>query len=431
MGTAVICRMRHQHQCRGTLNLIGSGSVIIAGLLTVLFVGLFLGYLSDWEATWRAFSVTPLKPHFFDTHAVTDHVECASKGFDSYVPTTCNRLPFNYPPIWLGLRYFGINGSDSVWLAIAMIGTAAGSLIWLSKGRSACAGLVTLAAMLSPSIMMGVERGNIDLLILALVGLAALSFGEPKSRRMAWTVALLQADVVLKLYPIFCVALLARPSRHAFIVVLSVVAMSAIYSAIIFDYIPIIRHNTPTTYVLSFGYLVPFLGLDHLRDEAGLSPIGLATTWLPLASITATSIVAALTAIHIARKDNARWNIPESRAGTAFLFGAGIYCGTFMLGSNFIYRLMFLLLCFPQIFDWSQAKERMLSIGLLALVILALWTSGNANGHTTFSFWPSVLHWVIYFGLITILMLNCLRNANVLSPQNWEVPSAFLSRFRG
>src|SRR5262249_45595396 len=154
--------------------------------------------------TWRTFGVTPLKPHFFDTHALTDHIECASEGFDAYIRTTCSSIPFNYPPIWLELRYFGIDGSHSVWLAIAMISAATGAIVWLSKGRSACAGLVTLAAILSPAIMMGIERGNNDLLILALVGGAALFFDKPNAHRMIWTVALLQAAVVLKLYPIFC-----------------------------------------------------------------------------------------------------------------------------------------------------------------------------------------------------------------------------------
>ena len=72
----------------------------MAGLLIALSLGLFLDYLSDWEATWRTFGVTPLKPHFYDTHALTDHIECASKGFDAYVRTSCNTIPFNYPPIW-------------------------------------------------------------------------------------------------------------------------------------------------------------------------------------------------------------------------------------------------------------------------------------------------------------------------------------------
>ena len=46
----------------------------------------------------------------------------------------------------------------------------------LLKGRSMSDGLLASLAILSPSMMMAYERGNIDLLILALVGSAALRF---------------------------------------------------------------------------------------------------------------------------------------------------------------------------------------------------------------------------------------------------------------
>jgi hypothetical protein len=49
--------------------------------------------------------------------------------------------------------------------------------------------------------------------------------------------------------------------------------------------------------------------------------------------------------------------VAASVAGTAFLFGSGIYCGTFLLGTNYIYRLMFLLLCIPQLQDWISQKS--------------------------------------------------------------------------
>ena len=42
-------------------------------------------------------------------------------------------------------------------------------------------GIVGLAAALSPSVMMGVERGNLDLLILILVGASALIYNERRS----------------------------------------------------------------------------------------------------------------------------------------------------------------------------------------------------------------------------------------------------------
>ena len=103
-----------------------------------------------------------------------------------------------------------------------------------------------------------------------------------------------------------------------------------------------------------------------------------------------------------------------------------------MQGTNFIYRLMFLLLCFPQLLDWSQtvAKQRVAPIGLLALSMLALWTSGNANGITTFVFWPQAMHWIIDSGLITILLLNFLTgiHATIFGQDN---PLEMTGRSRG
>ena len=48
-----------------------------------------------------------------------------------------------------------------------------------------------MVAILSPSVMMGIERDNPDLLILALVGAAALIYQEQSKGRTCWTVALL------------------------------------------------------------------------------------------------------------------------------------------------------------------------------------------------------------------------------------------------
>ena len=66
--------------------------------------------------------------------------------------------------------------------------------------------------------------------------------------------------------------------------------------------------------------------------------------------------------------------VGESVAGTAFLFGASIYCGTFMLGTNFVYRLMFLLLCLPQVLDWAResAASAKFSGSNLVLIMSAL-----------------------------------------------------------
>jgi hypothetical protein len=78
-----------------------------------------------------------------------------------------------------------------------MIAATSIVLVLLFRGRPWYHGLIALAAIISPSVMMGVERGNLDLLILALVGLAALTYYETKTGRAFGSAAILCLGVAL------------------------------------------------------------------------------------------------------------------------------------------------------------------------------------------------------------------------------------------
>jgi hypothetical protein len=396
---------------------VGSGTVVVIGLFFIFLILLCSGHVIGWDATWRSVGVTPLRPHFFDMHVPLDYAACALEGSDPYVPHSCNVANFNIPPVWLWLGPLGLNGSNSDWLALAFIACASGVTVALFRGRSVIHGLMALIAILSPSVMMGVERGNPDLLILALVGGAALLYDEHSRARTLGAVMLISVGIVLKLFPMFSVALAARFNRRTFLFAVIIAGLAVIYLAAIFKYILLIRSNVPTTFMLSYGYKTPFLGWDHLRSEAGLNPIGLGDTWLPTFTSIATLLAAAAAAVLSWRHGRMFCPVADSVAGTAFLFGSGIYCGTFLLGTNFIYRLMFLLLCVPQLLDWmsqkSYDKERTSSIEtwLLVTVLAVLWLNGNANGHTTFLWVPQLFNWLLFFALAAVLFLNILYNA--------------------
>jgi hypothetical protein len=171
----------------------------------------------------------------------------------------------------------------------------------------------------------------------------------------------------------------------------------------------------PTTFVLSYGYKAIFLGLDHIRSEAGLSALGLAETWVPAATGAIIFVCALAAAVHAFRQRRDFCAVHGSIAGTAFLFGAGIYCGTYFLGTNFIYRLMFLLLCVPQLQDWqierSEGGKATAELGLFGTVLGVLWLNGNANGHTMFLLLPQLVDWILFFYLAVVLTLNFLRTA--------------------
>ena len=213
----------------------------------------------------------------------------------------------------------------------------------------------------------------------------------------------------------FCVSLAARFSRQTFIFAWATAAVSLIYLDLAMKYVFLIRRNVPTTFMLSYGYKAIFLGLDHIRSEAGLSPIGLADTWLPASTVTAVLVCAATVAVISFRNRREFCSVEISVAGTAFLFGAGIYCGTYLLGTNFIYRLMFLLLCVPQFQDWQirrcEGDKAATELGLFGTVLGVLWLNGNANGHTIFLLLPQLLDWFLFFCMAAVLMLNFLRTS--------------------
>jgi hypothetical protein len=181
------------------------------------------------------------------------------------------------------------------------------------------------------------------------------------------------------------------------------------------DFVSLIRRNVPTTFVLSYGYKAIFLGVDHVRSEAGLSPIGLADTWVPVFTAAVVLICAAGVAASNFRRARMFCTVDASAAGTAFLFGAGIYCGTYLLGTNFIYRLMFLLLCVPQLQDWQVRRcegDKTVGIaefGLFGTVLGVLWSNGSANGHSIFLLLPQLLDWFLFFCMAAVLMMNLLR----------------------
>ena len=47
----------------------------------------------------------------------------------------------------------------------------------------------------------------------------------------------------------------------------------------------------------------------------------------------------------------------DSSARLAFYLGSLIFLGTFAVGNNFDYRLVFMLLTLPQLFDWVTDKR--------------------------------------------------------------------------
>jgi hypothetical protein len=192
---------------------------------------------------WHFFGFPPMNPDFADIRAFTAQVTCAQKGID-YFETNCD--PWNrgigslsvYVPI---LKLFNLNESRTgilgntfqvvLFLSIYMVAYAI--KLDLSKLKN---GILMLFVLVSPPVAIAVERGQFEVVILALTILAGFLLYAQKQYIAYLIFGFLS---VLKIYPIIVLILLLanrsmkKTIRHVFfglavIIISSVVIVNAI-----------------------------------------------------------------------------------------------------------------------------------------------------------------------------------------------------------
>jgi hypothetical protein len=179
----------------------------------------------------------------------------------------------------------------------------------------------------------------------------------------------------------------------------------AAYVAVVFADIRTLRHVIPRVVVNSYGagVVVEALRLAHVswvQSAAEVRYVRLAVIALGLAF--------GLILLVVARPGRPKGGFDEVRLD-AFWAGAAVYIGTYVFGSNFDYRLVFLLLCVPQLCWWSRATTAPAPVPwpevALAALVVTMWLSsakpplpfGLQTWYIHLSFPPEeVLNWLLF-----------------------------------
>ena len=135
------------------------------------------------QEQWHRLRVPAQTPTFFDMRSVTSAWECDRKGIDPLPSNPCDPhgRPANYPRLWLLPSRLGFGDSATVPLAVAnALFFLAVAVVFVGRLR-VWEGLVVALALCSPAVMLGVERGNVDLSVFAVLMVALMLF-----RRQAW-----------------------------------------------------------------------------------------------------------------------------------------------------------------------------------------------------------------------------------------------------
>jgi hypothetical protein len=400
-----------------------AGSIVAAGIAAVVLVLVTAAFVHhfDWVRTWRVIGFPGGLPPFYDMHVVTDQSgRCAGEAYP-YLHAACDpwSTGYNYPPVWLLLGRLGIDGGSTAFLAMLFELPALVLFAVLLRGHAVGSGLLALALILSPSVVLGFERGNIDIVEWLLVCGAALVFSERSTPRAAAALVLLCLAVVIKFLAVFCCALFIRLRPRSMIVAVLLAVFSLAYLYSLADVLPVIRKTTPISAYVSYGYPILFDRLEFLYGpRLGLDLSGLTQSWIPIATIALVILAALAAAVLIWRRDGAFCRLGEGSGGLAFLFGSAIFCGTFLLlDTNYTYRLMFLLLCLPQLFDWIEDRSaggksvRCLAYLLYVCCLVSMWLKFHPEKTLHIN---QIADWALFGVLLMIGALNGLYALSTL-----------------
>jgi hypothetical protein len=234
--------------------------------------------------------------------------------------------------------------------------------------------LVTVA-IFSPGTYLLFERGNLDLQIFLLVGLAAVLL--TKGRYLPAYFILVFATL-LKFYTLPAVVLVSLLAKNIRYQILTGVITFFTLTWVVYDFSrgPILHVYGP----VQFGYPV----LDHYFEWLGVSVpvipslIGFLAPWLVWVFL-----------VLIEKKSGDRYktrlsqSINSLRGDYAFILTAITFCAMFFVGLSYDYRLIFLALSGVALILRS-AFSKEVKLALWISLMTAVWGSGALGGGITF-----------------------------------------------
>jgi hypothetical protein len=378
-----------------------SGSLVLGVLFSILGYG----------NTWRLWNIPTMSPCFADLRTITGASASLAAGLDPYVknPGDAWGRTLNYPRVWLLLSAV-VDQGDTVPLGISLVVLFLVGVLLFPPGdldRSAAALLVV--SVFSPAVLLGVERGNTDLLIFFLVSLAIYGANRGGGALARATgIALILLAFALKLYPAFALIYLLREDRRTFYrLSLGAAVLVGLYVALNWHVLLLIRQNTPLGGDLAYG------GIDVWANR--VFPLIGTGLRVPVYSALTAGLFLVLPSQVKANGASSLIQAEGMRGQSidAFRMGSGIYLGTFLVARNFDYRLMFLLLTLPQLLSWARSAMRPranIARWTLIGIILSTWApllgeplAALPSAGTLGFMLDELANWAVFLGLAFLL----------------------------
>ncbi|MBI2516133.1 MAG: DUF2029 domain-containing protein [Opitutae bacterium] len=305
---------------------------------------------------------------FLDSYAVLAANDAVRAGMNPYAANPLDALMRShvYSDWWLLLGRLGLTREHNFYFGgVCVLGFLIIALI-ANKPRSYVEALCTAALLLSPPMLLAINRANNDLIIFILLGSGLMpqrSNGGGWAR--AWLGLMIVLGTGLKYYPVVGVlvfALIGRPLRHWLGTgLLTVLAAMAVLWLERTEIVRAMFRLPGSLYV--FGARVWWSNWN-MEGE-----------WLTLANLLLLATGALFLAWRGWTKGLADGPPETFRARLTFALGALLLAGCFLIGSSYAYRWIFALWLWP----WLSLQIRTGSRAAcwsLAFLVVALWGDG-------------------------------------------------------
>jgi hypothetical protein len=268
---------------------------------------------------------------------------------------------------------------------------------------SSCA---MLFALFSPAVLLGIERGNYELFIFFLLSFVVWQFAKNSTGYYLSGIAMLFLAFVLKLYPLFGLAVIFRRKSLAIVIGAVTLVLVTAYLLIIRNDLPLIYYGTSKSIYMSYGmdvfpsYVAKYYGENSGTTARFFSYAAVASLCLPVIFGYRTGVPAEVPSVG-----------GDQKRADSFWIGSSIYIGTFIfLGGNYDYRLMFLLLTIPQLVSYSRAATRHVRLTarmVLVSIFVSMWylkINDIIGLNKVFLLFEELCNWLQFYGLAYLLV---------------------------
>ncbi|MCL4529139.1 MAG: hypothetical protein M1282_06975 [Chloroflexi bacterium] len=386
--------------------------------------GVVLGlsfYFYGYTKTWELWNIPAYQLPFLDLRSILTAAESYRAGYNPTIANPFDPLGrrFNYPIVWDLVLESGVNQNWTIPLGIGIIGLFLIGVVLFSGKLNKLSIFFLLLGLFSPAALFGIERANVDLLFFFFLSLGLILLDVSQIASFL----LLLVGILFKIFPLFGAGyFIGKDNKSSLKFILLGILFTAGYFLFTYSNMMTVFKNTLKGPDISYGLAVlptyikwetvdtTFKTSQPALYHLDLRANNILVRFPILPYFGAAAFLLIFSLLGLFRNDN-EFQSEDLRNLRAFWLGAGVYIGTFLLGNNWDYRLVFLLFTLPQLAGWIKQTTRSSKFIVWTTVVtlfLSMWYFVLKAIVADFSLTASYIHpavdqtikWILFGSLI-------------------------------